>query len=230
MATKFWSRREAGTLLARKLRHYYGAPAVVVLGLPRGGVPVAFDVARALRAPLDVLIVRKLSLPGYPELAMGAVASGGVRVLNGDLIAEFEVPDMLLGRVIAEAEAEVSRREHTYRGWTPPADLRGRTVIMVDDGLATGATMRAAVEVARRRGAARVVVGAPVSSVGARRAIACVADEIICMATPEPFTAVGDYYDQFPQLTDSDVRDLLDAAARAIQSEESPADYSFASS
>jgi putative phosphoribosyl transferase len=215
MNRRFWSRTEAGMLLGRALSRFKGTPRLAVLALPRGGVPVAYEVARALEAPLDILVVRKLGLPGCPERAMGAIAAGGIRVLDTDLIREFRVHPGLLERVVSAEQAELTRREHSYRGWSPAVDLKRRPVLLVDDGLATGATMRAAVSAARQRGAASVAVAVPVCALDTCRRLTRVADEVVCLRTPEPFKAVGMAYDQFPQLDDHDVRDLLERAHRA---------------
>jgi erythromycin esterase-like protein/predicted phosphoribosyltransferase len=202
----FSDRREAGRLLAAKLAAYANRPNVVVLALPRGGVPVAFEVAQALNAPLDVFVVRKLGVPGYEELAMGAVATGGLRVLNDQIVRDLRVPDYVIDRVAAEEGEELTRRERAYRGGRPPLDVHGRTVILVDDGLATGATMRAAVKALRQHGPAQIVVAVPTASpetCGELKA------EVVCAITPEPFHAVGYWYEDFTQTTDQEVRELL---------------------
>lgn len=197
-------------LLGREVARRYGASrGIAVLALPRGGVPVGYEVARAIDAPLDVLVVRKLALPGQPELTMGALAGGGVCVLNHELIHEFGVSASLVEHVVALEQAELARRERTYRGSAPPTDVRGRPVIIVDDALATGTTMRAAVLAARQRGVASVVVAAPVGARDTCQALARVADDVVCLVTPETFHSVGRWYDQFPQLDDEDVRAAL---------------------
>ena len=228
MTTQFWSRSEGGMKLGLELGRFKGTPGLVALALPRGGVPVAYEVARALGAPLDVLVVRKVGLPGSPELAMGAVASGGVRVLYSELIHEFGVPHSLVEHVIFAELDEVTRREHAYRGWVAPVDLRGRTVILVDDGLATGATMRAAIIAAQQRGAASVVVAAPVGAAQTCQMLLAHADEVVCLTTPVPFGSVGAYYNEFPQLTDDDVRDILDRARRSETAATAPAELAVA--
>jgi putative phosphoribosyl transferase len=209
----FADRREAGRVLASRLKEYADRPDVLVLALPRGGVPVAFEVAQALHAPLDVILVRKLGLPGYEELAMGAIASGGVRVLNEDVIRGLRIPERFVDAVAAAEQRELERRERLYRGDRPPSDVRGRTVILVDDGLATGSTMRAAVVALRQRGAARIVVAVPVGAPETCAEFEQEADDVICAQTPEPFYAVGLWYGDFSQTTVEEVRDLLEWAA-----------------
>lgn len=221
MATRrFKDRREAGRQLAAALEAYRGREDVVVLALPRGGVPVAFEVATALGAPLDVLIVRKLGVPGHEELAMGAIASGNVQVLNRQIIAELGIrPETV--QSVAEREArEIARREATYRGTRPMVPIAGRVAIVIDDGIATGATMRAAVQALRQLGAARVVVAAPTSARDSAERLRQEADEVVCLATPEPYYAVGLWYDHFEQTSDEEVKQLLAMAARRSASEE----------
>jgi putative phosphoribosyl transferase len=205
----FASRREAGAELASKLRHYAGRNDVVVLALPRGGVPVAFEVAEALDAPLDIFLVRKLGMPGHRELAMGAIASGGVRVLNQDVVRAYGIPQRAIDAVAREEEAELVRREREYRRGSPPPELGGKTVILVDDGLATGSTMRAAVQAVRQLGPARVIVAVPVGAPSTCEEFADVTDETVCARTPEPFLAVGQWYVDFSQTSDDEVRALL---------------------
>ena len=205
-------RRHAGVALARHLANVKGRD-VVVLALPRGGVPVAFEVARALDAPLDVFVVRKLGLPGHPEFAMGAIASGGVRVLNDEVVRLYRVPQRAVEAIAQEERTELERRERVYRRQRPPLDVRGRTVVLVDDGLATGSTMKAAVEAARALGPARIIVAVPVGSPETCREFAAIADEIVCARAPEQFAAVGQWYDDFRQTTDEEVRELLEVAA-----------------
>ena len=205
----FRDRVEAGDVLAEQLRRYAGREDVLVLALPRGGVPVAARVARALGAPLDVFVVRKLGVPGHEELAMGAIASGGVRVVNEQVVDRLRLGEADLDRV-AEAEGrELARRERSYREGRDPPDLAGRVVILVDDGLATGSTMRAAVAAARRLHPARVVVAVPTAPAGTCQRLAEEADEVICVTTPRPFRAVGYSYHSFPQTSDEEVRALL---------------------
>ena len=213
----FRDRREAGRQLAAKLAAYAGRPDLLVLALPRGGVPVAFEVARALDAPLDVFLVRKLGLPGHEEVAMGAIATGGVRVLNEEMVRRLRIPGRIIDEVAAEEQQELERRERSYRGERPAPDVRDRTVILVDDGLATGSTMRAAVAALRQQGPARIVVAVPVGAPETCAEFQDEADESICARTPEPFCAVGLWYGDFSQTTDEEVHDLLqEAAGRAV--------------
>src|SRR5256885_1843752 len=205
----FRDRRDAGRLLAEKLAAYATRPDVLVLALPRGGVPVAYEVAHRLGAPLDVFVVRKLGVPGHEELAMGAVATGGVRVLNDQLVEQLGISDQMIDAVAARERQELARRERLYRGGRPPPDVRGRTVILVDDGLATGATMHAAIKALRLQQPARIVVAVPTASPQTCEELRRVADEVMCAITPEPFHAVGLWYDDFSQTTDEEVRDLL---------------------
>src|SRR3979490_371785 len=209
----FHDRSEAGRLLAEKVGAYANRPDVLVLALPRGGVPVAYEVARALGAPLDVFVVRKLGVPGYEELAMGAVATGGVRVLNDQLVERLGIPEQLIDAVAARELQELARRERLYRGSRPPPDVRGRTVIMVDDGLATGATMYAAIEALRKQNPASIVVAVPTASPDTCEEMKKKADDVICAVTPEPFHAVGRWYQVFSQTTDEEVAELLAQAS-----------------
>ena len=202
-------RSHAGRQLARKLHRYAGRSDLIVLGLPRGGVPVAFEVARALGAPLDVLLVRKLGMPHHEEYAMGAIGSGGVRVLQPGVPGLMGVTQDQVDQVTAREQAELERRERRYRGERPPPPLQGRCVILVDDGIATGATMLAAVQVARRHAPAQVVVAAPVGAPSTLHRLAQEADEVICPLAPPRFHAVGQYYDAFGQTGDEEVQDLL---------------------
>jgi predicted phosphoribosyltransferase len=212
---RFRDRRDAGRQLAAELGEYRDRADVLVLALPRGGVPVGFEVAQALGAPLDVFVVRKLGVPGHEELAMGAIASGGARVINEAVVRRARITDAVLAAVTAREQEEVARRERLYRGDRPPPDVRDRTVILVDDRLATGATMRAGVEAVRQGGAKRIVVAVPVGSPETCESMCRGADEVVCLATPEPFVAVGFWYEDFGQESDDDVRTLLDAAAAA---------------
>ncbi len=205
----FRDRREAGRLLAGKLAAYANRPGVLVLALPRGGVPVAYEVARSLNAPLDIFVVRKLGVPGYEELAMGAIATGGVRVLNDQLVERLGIPDHMIDAVAEREQRELARRERLYRGGRPTLDVRGRTVILVDDGLATGATMHAAIAALRKLQPARIVVGVPTASPETCEEMRPEADEVICAITPEPFHAVGRWYQDFSQTSDEEVRQLL---------------------
>ncbi len=205
----FENRRAAGRALAAELSPLSGEPALTVLGLARGGVPVAWEVAAALRAPLDAFLVRKLGVPGWPELAMGALTTGGAVVRNEDVVRAADVTEEEVQRVIDRESAELARREAVYRGDRPPAPVRGRTVILVDDGLATGASMLAAVRAVRQAGAARVVVAVPVGAAAACRRIAEEADELVCISEPADFHAVGQAYEDFTQTTDAEVCALL---------------------
>jgi putative phosphoribosyl transferase len=208
----FRDRHHAGRYLAGKLAKYANRPDVLVFGLPRGGVPVAYEVARALRAPLDIFLVRKLGLPGQEELAMGAIASGGVQVLNEHVVRALGVPQDIIDSVAATEQEELARREQLYRGNRATPEVRGRTIILVDDGLATGSTMRAAVAALRQRGPARIVVAVPVGAPETCAEFQDEADEAICARTPEPFHAVGAWYQDFSQTTDDEVRELLEKA------------------
>src|SRR4030088_1412657 len=210
----FRDRREAGRQLSQHLTAYANRPDVLVLALPRGGVPVAYEVARALHAPLDVFLVRKLGLPGHEEYAMGAVASGGVRVLNPEVVDQLHLPDELIEGVARRGRQELGRRELLYRGDRPSPDVRGKTVILVDDGLATGSTMRAAAAALRQQEPARLVVAVPAGSPEICAEFRDEVDEVVCAITPEPFYAVGLWYDDFSQTTDDEVRGLLAAASR----------------
>jgi len=216
MERAFANRIEAGRLLAEKLVKYAGRDDVIVLGLPRGGVPVAFEVAHRLGAPLDVFIVRKLGVPGFEELAAGAIASGGVRVLNEDVMRSIPHADEAMDAVTIRETAELERREQIYREGRPPPELRDRIVILVDDGLATGATMRAAVKALRERGTAKIVVAVPVGPPDTCHEFEERADEAICLSTPAFFQAVGQYYEDFSQTSDEDVRELLSQAAQEM--------------
>jgi predicted phosphoribosyltransferase len=206
---RFRNRTDAGRQLAERLAAYANRPDVLVLALPRGGVPVGYEVARALATPLDVFLVRKLGVPGYEELAMGAVAIGEVRVLNDEIVRGLGVSEHEINAMVAREMQELARRERLYRGDRPPPDVAGRTVILVDDGLATGATMRAAVEALGQQHPARTVVAVPTASPDTCEALKAEADDVICAMTPERFVAVGHWYEDFTQTTDDEVRELL---------------------
>ena len=221
MERAFANRSEAGRSLAEKLEKYANRNDLIVLGLPRGGVPVAYEVAKRLHVPLDVFIVRKLGVPGFEELAAGAIASGSVRVLNEDVMRAIPYGDAAIEAVTAKETVELQRREQIYREGRPAPDLRGNVVMLVDDGLATGATMRAAVKALRQSGAAKIVVAVPVGPPDTCREIAQEADETICLSTPEFFQAVGQYYQDFSQTSDDDVRKLLTIAAQEISLDKS---------
>jgi putative phosphoribosyl transferase len=209
MAARYRNRTEAGRRLAGKLREYAGRPDVVVLALPRGGVPVGYEVARALGAPLDVFIVRKLGLPSHPELAIGAIAPGGVRVIDREAMSHFAVTDEDLAVVAIAEERELDRRERQYRDGLPASNVTAKTVIVVDDGLATGATMTAAATALRQQRPARLVVAVPVGAPETCDACREIADEVVCAETPEAFHAVGDWYEDFSETSDEEVQELL---------------------
>jgi predicted phosphoribosyltransferase len=205
----FRDRRHAGVELARRLAHLKGRNDVVVLALPRGGVPVAHEVAHALDVPLDIFVVRKIGMPGHPEYAIGAIASGGVRVLSDDVVRRYQVPQDLIDATIRQEQAELERREREYRDGRQLIELRDRTVILIDDGLATGSTMKAAAQAVRAHRPARIVVAVPVGSSATCREFAEIVDEIVCASAPEYFAAVGEWYRDFSQTTDEEVRRLL---------------------
>lgn len=211
---RFFNRREAGVELAQKLGDYAATGDVVVLGLARGGVPVAFEVARILRAPLDVFVVRKLGVPRHEELAMGAIASGGVRVLNPDAIELLGIPAEAIERETALEQQELERREAMYRGGRPPTDVKGRVVIVVDDGLATGSTMYAAITALRQQHPAEIIVAAPVVAPDTCRYLRTLADDCKYVYAPDPFYGVGLWYTDFSPTSDTEVRSLLQIAAR----------------
>jgi predicted phosphoribosyltransferase len=208
----FRDRAEAGRILATKLRHYADKPDAIILALPRGGVPVAFEVAQALHLPMEVFVVRKLGVPGQRELAMGAIASGGVRVINTGIVQALGISRETIDMVARQEQQELERRERVYREGHSMPDVRGRTVLLVDDGIATGATIQAAVQALRALQAARVVVAVPVAPAEATALLRQRADEVVCVAQPEPFFAIGQWYENFPQLGDENVRALLTQA------------------
>ena len=212
MPTRFHDRAQAGQQLAARLKDYAGRPDVIVLALPRGGVPVAYEVARGLRAPLDVFVVRKLGMPGHEEYAIGALASGGVRLINEQAVELHGLDPREIDRVAAAEQTELERRERSYRGERPFPDLRGKTVVLVDDGLATGSTMHAAVQALRVEGPDKIVVAVPVSAADTCLSFRDVADDVVCIMTPDPFYAVGLWYEDFSQTTDEEVHELLDRA------------------
>jgi len=209
--TPYRDRRDAGAVLARNLTHHDGQD-LIVLALPRGGLPVADEVARALDAPLDVFVVRKLGVPGHEELAMGAIASGGVRVLNDDVIAWYRLPPSTIDEVAHSEALELERRERLYREGRPLLPITGRPVVIVDDGLATGSTMQAAVQAARRLDPVRIVVAVPVGSEEACTTLAGLVDEVVCPLVPPSLSAVGAWYQDFSQTTDEEVRAILRAS------------------
>ena len=218
MRMRFRDRIEAGELLAEKLLSYADQPDVLVLALPRGGVPVGAQVAKRLHVPLDVFVVRKLGLPGHPELAMGAIASGGLRVFNGEVVNALRIPEEVINAVTAQEYQELQRREKLYREDLPPPDLEGKTVILVDDGIATGSTMAAAISALRQLNVGRLVVAAPTIAPATRDYLRQRADEVIAVIVPEEFYGVGQWYEDFAQTTDEEVKRLL-----AGNHQESPA-------
>ena len=213
----FTDRRHAGRVLASRLTKYAGRDDVIVLALPRGGVPVAYEVASALSAPMDVFLVRKLGTPGHRELAMGAIASGGVRVVNADVVQWYGISEAAIDRIAREEQEELERRERAYRDDRPAPDLANKIVILIDDGLATGSTMRAAVQAVRARRPARVVIAVPVGAPQTCAELAVSADEVICARMPEPFSAVGQWYLNFEQTDDAEVRELLQKSTATPQ-------------
>jgi putative phosphoribosyl transferase len=206
----FRDRVQAGQFLSRKLKAYADRTGVIVLALPRGGVPVALEVARLLHAPLDVFLVRKLGTPGQEELAMGAIASGGIRVLNDEVVESLRVPEHVIDLVTARELRELARRERLYREGRPPLDVTDRTVILVDDGLATGSTMRAAVAALRQAKPTRIVVAVPLAAAPTYRDLRGEVEELVCLHTPEPFYSVGFWYEDFSQTSDEDIREMLE--------------------
>ena len=212
MRGAFRDRHDAGIQLAAKLTAYAGDSSVLVLGLPRGGIPIAYEVARALRAPLDVFVVRKLGVPGHQELAMGAIASGEVRVINRDVVDALQISPQIIDAVASHEQQELYRQQRAYRGDLPFPNLAGRIVIIVDDGLATGSTMRAAIKAVRQSNPTRIVVAVPVGAVETCRSLSEEADEVVCVNTPSDFHAVSLWYDEFSQTSDEEVAFLLEAA------------------
>jgi putative phosphoribosyl transferase len=212
------NRIEAGQLLAGQLMRYANQPNVIVLGLPRGGVPVAFEVARALRAPLDVFVVRKLGTPGHRELAMGAIATGGVRVLNEEVVRGLGIPMEMIDAVTGEEKQELKRRELAYRGSYSEPEVRGKTVILIDDGIATGSTMRAAVRALNAQHPARFIVAVPTAAGSAYHELRPEVDELVALMTPEPFYGVGAWYEDFSQTSDAEITDLLSRAREIAHS------------
>jgi putative phosphoribosyl transferase len=218
MENPFYDRMEAGQILSAELQHYSDWPEVIVLALPRGGVAVGVEVAKELHAPLDIFVVRKLGVPGQQELAMGAIASGGIRILNPNVVRSFEIPEETINAVASREQRELERRERFYRDGRHPLEVRGRIVLIVDDGLATGATMKAAVAAIRKKHPARIIVAVPVAAPETCAELDQEVDELVCARTPDPFMAVGIWYRHFPQLTDEEVRDLLQSSAEEYAS------------
>ena len=212
MPPPFRNRRDAGQQLATKLAAYAGDPNSIILALPRGGVPVAYEVARALGIPLDVFVVRKLGVPGHRELAMGAIATGGTRVLNTEVVHTLGISPMMIEAVAAQEQRELNRQEHVFRAGRLAAEVGGRNVILIDDGLATGSTMRAAIAALRQSHPARILVAVPVGAIETCDQLGRETDGVICLFTPTPFQAVGLSYDNFDQTTDQEVRALLEGA------------------
>jgi putative phosphoribosyl transferase len=213
MSALFQNRRQAGQQLAASLEEYANRSDVLVLALPRGGVPVGYELAKALRVPLDVFVVRKLGVPGQEELAMGAIAPGGVRILNAEVVRHLGISEWVIAAVAAAEQKELERRNQLYRDARPAPAVEGRTVILVDDGLATGSTMRAAVAALRQRRPAKIVIAVPVAAASTCEELKLEVDRIVCGLTPEPFHGVGEWYEDFSQTTDEEVRDLLDLAS-----------------
>ena len=209
MSIKFRTRTEAGKLLARELTAYADCKDVLVLGLPRGGVPVAYEVAKALDAPLDICLVRKIGVPNHKELAMGAITSGGIRVLNYDVISSLAISNQTINQVTADESQELQRRDRAYRGDRPPLNVKDRTVILIDDGIATGSTMRAAITLLKQQEPHRIVVAVPVAPPEICEQLSAQVDEVVCLKTPEQMYAVGIWYEDFSQTTDEEVRYLL---------------------
>jgi len=213
---RFRDRSQAGRRLATVLQPYASRPNLLILALPRGGVPVGYEVARALNAPLDVMLVRKLGVPGHEELAMGAIASGGIRILSDDVVSAFGIPEHVVATIAANEEEELNRRERIYRDGRPPPEVKGRTVILVDDGLATGSTMRAAAAALRTQHPERLVIAVPVAPPETCAALQSEVDDVVCARAPEPFFAVGNWYDDFSQISDDEVRRLLRARSASM--------------
>ena len=218
MLTQFRDRKEAGKLLAEQLVTYANQQNVIVLALPRGGVPVGFEIAQALHVPLDVIVVRKLGVPGQEELAMGAIATGGIRILNKDVVQFLDISDEVIDEITTHEIQELERRERLYRGERPAYDISGRTVILVDDGIATGATMQAAVAAIKLRQPSRIIIAVPTAAPSTCDEFAVEVDELVCVIRPEPFIAVGYWYRQFSQTSDEDVRSLLEQANHSLPS------------
>ena len=213
MSALFQNRRQAGQQLAVSLEEYANRSDVLVLALPRGGVPVGYELAKALRVPLDVFVVRKLGVPGQEELAMGAIAPGGIRILNAEVVRHLGIPERVIAAVAAAEQKELERRNQMYRDARPVPAVQGRTVILVDDGLATGSTMRAAVAALRQQRPAKIVVAVPVAAASTCEELKLEVDKIVCGLTPDPFHGVGEWYEDFSQTTDEEVRELLDLAS-----------------
>jgi putative phosphoribosyl transferase len=212
MAIRFRNRTEAGQLLAERLQSYANCPDVLVLSLPRGGVPVGFEVAKALNAPLDICIVRKLGVPGHKELAMGAISLGGTRIINHDVLDWLKISEAAVEAVTSMERRELERRDQLYRGNRPPPDIQNRTIILVDDGLATGSTMRAAIATIQQQAPEYLIVAIPVAPASVCQELRREVDEVVCLLTPKPFYAIGLWYEDFSQTSDAQVRELLEQA------------------
>lgn len=209
----FFDRVEAGRLLASKLTHYKGRPDTLILALPRGGIPVAAEIGKELQLPIDVFVVRKLGVPGHEELAMGAIATGDMRIINYEVVGQLGISQETIEAVAQKEREELRRREQLYRGSKPPRDVHDRNVILVDDGIATGSTIRAAIAALRQLSPARIIVAVPVAAAETARQVGGEVDEMICAQTPEQLYAIGQWYEHFEQTTDEEVQDLLDRAA-----------------
>lgn len=216
MNSRFHDRTEAGRLLAVQLADYANNPDMLVLGLPRGGVPVAYQIAKAIHAPLDVWLVRKLGVPGQEELAMGAIASGSIMVLNNEIIQALGISQRVIQQVAADEKQELERRDRAYRGDHPPLNVQDRTIVLVDDGIATSSTLRAAIAALQQQQPKRIVVAAPVCPPSVCEALRSIVDEVICLATPEPLSSIGMWYEDFSQTTDDEVRELLQQSATEL--------------
>ncbi len=216
----FPNRTEAGRRLALRLRDYENRKDVIVLGIPRGGVPVAFEVARMLKVPLDVLVLRKLGVPGHEELGFGAIASGGLRALNPEIVEALRISPLDIELVTSRERKELKRREHAYRGRRPTLNVNGFTVILVDDGIATGSGMRAAIDALRQMKPAQIVIAVPVAPGSTCDRLRSEVDDLVCLETPEPFYGVGQFYFDFSQISDQEVNELLDRAARELDEQE----------
>lgn len=210
MTITFRNRTEAGKLLAQKLKGYKNSSDVIVLALPRGGVPVGFEIAKALNVPFDVCVVRKLGIPHHPELAMGAITSNGVRVLNYNILSEWNIPDKIIDKVSAKELRELRRREHSYRDNRPGLNVINRTVILVDDGIATGSTIRAVIALMRQQKPKRIIVAVPVAPYSVCKELQAEVDNLVCLTMPEPFYAVGLWYENFSQTSDEQVHELIE--------------------
>lgn len=213
---RFRDRFDAGRRLGRALASHVAESHLLVLALPRGGVPVGYEVARALNAPLDLMLVRKLGVPGHEELAMGAIASGGIRIVSDDVVAAFGIPERVIATVAANEEEELDRQQRMYRDDRPPPPVRDRSIVLVDDGLATGSTMRAAAAALRSERPERLTVAVPVAPVESCTELSREVDEVVCLYSPQPFFAVGNWYDDFSQISDEEVRQLLQLAESSL--------------